>query len=58
MRGVIPWGAVLQAERGISQGGATAVHAKSLGPQVKARAFGMTPWLECSTKECTIPARI
>ena len=40
--GVIPSGAVFQAERGISRG-ADMLHARSLGPLEKARAFGMTP---------------
>jgi hypothetical protein len=38
---VIPSGAVFEAERGISLG--PAVFARSLGPLMKARAFGMTP---------------
>ncbi|SPF32645.1 exported hypothetical protein [Candidatus Sulfotelmatobacter kueseliae] len=40
--GVIPSAAAFQAERGISRG-AVSVRARSLGPLVKARAFGMTP---------------
>ncbi len=40
-KGVIPSGAVLQAERRISHGGDT-LHARFLGPLVKTRSFGMT----------------
>jgi hypothetical protein len=40
--GVIPSAAAFQAERGILRG-ASVMHARSLGPLVKARAFGMTP---------------
>jgi len=43
-RGAILSAAVFQAERRISRGlAAPSIHARSLGPLVKARAFGMTP---------------
>ena len=41
--GVIPSEADFQAERGISRESAAMPRARSLGPLVKARAFGMTP---------------
>ena len=45
--GVIPSGAVFQAERGISRG-ADMLHARSLDPLEKTRVFGMTPSKDCS----------
>jgi hypothetical protein len=45
--GVIPSGAVLQAERGISRI-VNVNHARSLGPLVKTRPVGMTTWKRIS----------
>jgi hypothetical protein len=48
--GVILSEAVLQAERRIWRGSAVlSAHARSLGPLVKTRAFGMTPPEECAS---------
>ena len=45
--GVIPTGAVFQAEGGISRESKVGLRARSLVPLVKARAFGM---MQCARK--------
>jgi hypothetical protein len=51
--------AVFQAERRISRG-AQPIRARSLGPLVKARAFGMTPeeWLRAGMKRSPKSERV